>query len=87
MTHFSNYDCNDPISEPDIDADTGGEDGHGPGSQEDGQCNGAPGCFINYKSGTLHEWVDLPSVQILNEQIALKYATALTEHNLPKSLT
>jgi RHS repeat-associated protein len=79
VAHFSNYDINLPIIEPDVDADVGGEDGQGPSDEEEHpSCKiGESGCFISYKSGTLQEWINLPPVQVLNHSIApqLRYST------------
>jgi len=72
VTHFSNYDCNDPIADPDADAE-------GDSNTEDDKddCAGQGACFINARSGQLQEWVDLPTVSILGRSIApqLRYST------------
>ncbi|MEM7534453.1 MAG: cytochrome D1 domain-containing protein [Chloroflexota bacterium] len=84
VTHFSNYDCNDPIAPlPDVDIDTGpppddsGNDNDQPSDNPTQPCTGELGCFINYKTGELQEWIDLPSVNILGEAVApqLRYNT------------
>ena len=64
VIHFSNYDCNDPIAEPDLEIDVEQYD------EEDAPCNGEEGCFISYNSGTFEEWVDLPPVMVMGEPVA-----------------
>ncbi len=74
VTHFSNYDCNDPISNQ-----TAKPEG-GDGTKEDDPktCPAGQGkCFISAKSGVLQEWMDLPAVSLLGRSIApqLRYST------------
>ena len=75
VTHFSNYDINFPASLSDVDI----LDNDGADDEVDVQCGGAGrgGCFINFKSGTVHEWVDTPTVEVLGESIGqqLSYST------------
>ncbi len=67
VTHFSNYDCNDPIAPlEDINAD--GEDQSDNNENEDpeGEC----GCFVDLKTGRLEEELTLPPVTVLGDDIA-----------------
>ena len=62
VTHFSPYDCNSPISEPELDTDEEDEE------ENDDTCPvGENSCFINLKSGELKEWFDLPPVNIMGD--------------------
>jgi hypothetical protein len=65
VLHFSNFDCNDPVSPPDVSG--GPEDGSGDG---DPCPEGEEGCFISLKSGRVREWIDLPSVNVLGQSVA-----------------
>ncbi len=73
ITHFSNYDWNMPVAPIGADTEAAVQD-----EDTASTCNGEEGCWINYKSGTLEEWIDLPAVQVLDEQTApqLRYATS-----------
>lgn len=68
VTHFSPFDCNDPVvlvGDGDGDADDETED--------DGPCAGGEGgCFINAKSGVFREEYTLPSVDVLGQAVAPK---------------
>lgn len=91
ITHFSNYDCNDPINPPGIgpgdpgEGDNGNEvpprinqGGRPPKDDDEEPCGaGTSGCYINIQSGEFEEWVELPSVIVLNEAMApqLRYDT------------
>jgi plastocyanin len=91
ITHFSNYDCNDPINPPGIgpgdpgEGDNGNEvpprinqGGRPPKDDDEEPCGaGTSGCYINIQSGEFEEWVDLPLVIVLNEAMApqLRYDT------------
>ncbi len=92
VSHFSNYDCNDPIADPDIDVDTGGDGTGGntpgddpPGDENNEPCNGEEGCFVSYKSGTFEEWINLPTVTVLGEEIAPQLGYS-TERALPSQV-
>ncbi|HUM67575.1 MAG TPA: PKD domain-containing protein [Chloroflexota bacterium] len=77
VSHFSNHDPNFPIVPVFISLSSlwsllqslTGNDAPCP--------DGVAGCFINFKSGELQEWVDLPGVNVLGETIApqLRYST------------
>lgn len=81
VAHFSNYDCNDPISEPNLTAvaanATTEQRSICNATNPNDPINGEKGCFIPYRSGQLHEWVDLPLVQSLGASVApqLRYST------------
>ncbi len=67
VTHFSNYDCNDPISVPEIDTEVADQ------TDDDDiqECPaGENGCFVSLQKGTLGEAVELPAVQVLGESVA-----------------
>ena len=69
VTHFSNCNCNDPISDPDLDTDEDDDDEDD--DDDDDECPaGAPGCWINLKSGKLLEDFTLPGVTVLGDQVA-----------------
>ncbi|MCP4358647.1 MAG: hypothetical protein GY796_11570, partial [Chloroflexi bacterium] len=67
VTHFSNYDCNDPLApleDTDPDADDNSDD-------DDDDCeDGENGCFVSIRSGTFGEDVQIPSVNVLGEDVA-----------------
>lgn len=72
VAHFSNYDCNDPVVEPDLEVDAD------PETEDDDPCaENQPGCTINLHSGQLQEWIDLPAVNVLGKALApqLRYTT------------
>lgn len=74
VTHFSMYDCNDPMVPPDPGSELEDE------TEEEEKCViASPGCLILPKSGTVQEWIDdLPTVDVLGEPVApvLRYSTA-----------
>lgn len=75
VTHFSNFDCNDPIEASGLLAWLQSQ------TQTDEECaEGENGCYINTKSGTLREWIDLPTVNILGQEVGpqLEYSTERT---------
>ena len=67
ITHFSNYDCNDPISPL---------EGVGPKPEAytddpESTCKaGEGGCFVSIQDGTFEETIDMPPVQVLGQEIA-----------------
>ncbi|MEZ4634785.1 MAG: hypothetical protein R2856_07380 [Caldilineaceae bacterium] len=68
VTHFSNYDCNDPISVPELETDLADQSDD---NDEDEECpEGETGCFVDLRRGTLGESVTLPTVQILGQDVA-----------------
>lgn len=73
VMHFSNYDANmmyQSLSSLTVQIEDL--------TEEDDPCaDGESGCFINYKSGRLQEWVDLPAVNVLGESVMpqLRYST------------
>ena len=84
ISHFSNYDLNFPGTLSDVEIDVGGDEfdpdseQDKPGDEEDEECGaGSGGCFINFKSGTVHEWVDTPPLNILGDWVGqqLSYST------------
>lgn len=71
VTHFSNYDWNQGgvITYADIDQATETEDEN----DEEDECEeGESGCFIGLNAGELTEWIDLPSMHVLGEDVAPK---------------
>lgn len=69
VTHFSNYDCNDPIARPSLSfyvEDMTGGGGGNPCPEDE------PGCSISLKSGTLKEDYTLPSVASAGQSTAPK---------------
>lgn len=73
VSHFSNYDCNDPVTLSGLAAEVIDS------ISKIFTCGaaGAFGCFIPYRSGTLQEWIDLPAVQVLGGEVTpqLRYST------------
>jgi hypothetical protein len=68
VTHFSNYDCNDPVSPI-----PGGINfqGSSPSNDDDQTCPAGTGaCFINFQTGEFEETISLPSVSILGEDVS-----------------
>lgn len=66
VTHFSNYDCNDPIAPPYIMSDIKDRS-----DDNDDDCEpGANRCFVGFKSGILEEDISLSAVNIAGEAIA-----------------
>jgi RHS repeat-associated protein len=67
VTHFSNYDCNDPVSPL---------EGVGPNIEPltddpESTCQaGEGGCFVSIQDGTFEETIDMPPVQVLGQEIA-----------------
>jgi plastocyanin len=87
-THFSPFDHNLPIFEPEVEItveqeqpdDPNNQDptAGGPEDKKDEPCTaGTSGCFVGLKSGILQEWFDVPPVQVLGESEApkLHYST------------
>ena len=73
VKHFSNFDCNDPVSPPPALGGSGGS-----ANENNGKCPaGEEGCFIDLKSGQVREWIELPDVNVLGEMMAptLEYNT------------
>lgn len=67
VTHFSNYDCNDPISTPELETEVADQTD----DNEVQECpEGENGCFVDLRRGALGEAVTLPPVQILGENVA-----------------
>ena len=74
MTHFSNHDPNFPIQPSTLQATATGQTDEASGSS----CgDGEEGCFINYSTGSVEEWIDLPPVTVLGRSVApqLRYNT------------
>ncbi|MGB0384815.1 MAG: kelch repeat-containing protein [Ardenticatenaceae bacterium] len=68
VTHFSNYDCNDPVTDGSPGDDTNDEDDEDePCDCEDKSCE--TGCTIDLSTGTVGEDVTLPSVSVLGEEV------------------
>ena len=78
VSHFSKYDCNDPLAPPE-DANAEGADESGDDEPEDG-CSeaSAEACIINLKTGHFSEEIELPYVTILGdpETVKLIYDTS-----------
>jgi RHS repeat-associated protein len=73
VAHFSNHDPNYPIIGSDFDMDLN------PQTENDEPCaEGTDGCFINFRSGQLQEWIDLPGTTVLGQAVApqLRYSTS-----------
>lgn len=73
VSHFSNHDPNFPTVRSGFDVTPSPKDGC------DGYCSaGASGSFIDYKSGRLQEWIDLPETNVMGDSVALQlhYNTA-----------
>jgi N-acetylneuraminic acid mutarotase len=67
VTHFSNYDCNDPVA-PLEDTNPSASD---ESDDDEEVCPaGEDGCFINLKEGSFSEEIGLPKVNILGEEVA-----------------
>ncbi len=68
--HFSNFDCNFPTPpSPDVEWD-GAQGSDGDGCSGDECPAGESGSFIEYKSGRVQEWIDLPGVNVLGQTVA-----------------
>ncbi|MCP4425643.1 MAG: hypothetical protein GY803_14200, partial [Chloroflexi bacterium] len=73
ISHFSNHDPNYPLIPPEFWINSY------PWANSGWSCPaGTSGCFIDAQSGTLQEWIDLPRLSALGEDIApqLRYSTA-----------
>lgn len=84
VTHFSNYDCNDPISDPedlgddeddesddDNDDDRDGDDDDDDDDDDEDPCGADErGCDIRLKTGVMEEEIELPPVNVLGREIA-----------------
>ncbi len=65
VVHFSNYDWNFPVSPAGFSFDIDVDD-----DDASSTCAGEEGCWVNYKSGALEEWVTVPGVQVLDTNVA-----------------
>lgn len=80
VTHFSNYDCNDPLAPP-SDTDADGDDQSDDDENEDpeGEC----GCFVDLKTGRLEEELALSPINVAGGATApaLIYNSSRVEPN------
>ncbi len=82
VTHFSKYDCNDPLATPEG-AEPEGKD-ETEDNEDDDECGASVDkCLINLKTGQFSEEIELQSVQVLNrpETIELLYDTSTVMTN------